>query len=254
MSNADIEAKVEELKSPKTFNARAALNQTTYPTDSVEVYADAEVAHRINLLANDAGKARHLADTIHARAYAEALELASGNATVESDPEAEAKAVADSAADFKLAHNSAQVLENKLAAELEDLDKTVLTFHLRGLAPKQWRLIHSLGRKTIKEPVRKHFDKGEDGDEDFQTETIERNIARNEWINNSCIASAIVKVENRDGEVDSSVWSAEDVAVLYDTYFESEYGKLKETMEHLTFTNNLFQAAVQHDAGFLLKR
>lgn len=252
MSN--VETYLEEAKSPKTFNARKAVNQTTYPVDKVEVYADAEAAHAISILANDAAKARHHADTIHAKAYERALEIAIGNASVESDPEAEAEAEAHNKADYIKASNEAELLETKLAAELAELDKTVLTFHLRGLAPKQWRLIHSLGRKEIKEPVRKHFEKGEDGDEEFQTEIVERNIARNAWINNSCIASAIIKVENRDGEVDTSVWSVEDVANVYDTYLESEYEKLKATMESLTFANNLFQFAIQQDADFLPKR
>jgi hypothetical protein len=252
--STSVEQHIEDLTSPKTFNARKAINGTTYPVDKVEVYADAEAAHAINILAADAAKARHLADTLYAKAYERALEIANGNATVESDPEAEAKAKAVAAPGYVSAASEATKLEAKLAAELAELDKTVLTFHLRGLAPKQWRLIHSLGRKEIKEPVRKHFEKGEDGDEDFQAEIVERNIARNAWINNSCIASAIIKVENRDGEVDTSVWSVEDVADIYDTYLESEYEKLKSTMESLTFANNLFQVAVQQDADFLPKR
>lgn len=252
MSN--VETYLEEAKSPKTFNARKAVNQTTYPVDKVEVYADAEAAHNINILAADAAKARHLADTLYAKAHEEALEVAMRNASVESDPEAEATYAALKAPGYHHADEEARELENKLAAELQELDKTVLTFHLRGLAPAQWRLIHKQGRKEIKEPVRKHFEKGEDGDEDFQTEVIERNIARNAWINNSCIASAIIKVENRDGEVDTSVWSVEDVANVYDTYLESEYEKLKSTMENLTFANNLFQFAIQQDADFLPKR
>lgn len=252
--STSVEQHIEDLKSPKTFNARKAVTGATYPVDKVDVYADAEAAHAINILANDAAKARHLADSIHAKAYERALEIALGNASVESDPEAEAKAAADANSDFRLADVDAKVLEATLASELAELDKTVLTFHLRGLAPAQWRLIHKGGRKEIKEPVRKHYERGEDGDEEFQADIVERNIERNAWINNSCIASAIIKVENRDGEVDTSVWSAEDVGHIYDTYLESEYEKLKATMESLTFANTLFQQAVQQDADFLPKR
>ena len=54
--------------------------------------------------------------------------------------------------------------------------------------------------------------------------------------------------------MDTSVWSVDEVEVLFDTYLESEYGKLKATMESLTFTNNLFQVAVQQDVDFLPKR
>ena len=56
----------EGLKAPKTFDARAAITGATYPTDSIDVYSDAELAHQLNLAANDAAKARYLAETIKA--------------------------------------------------------------------------------------------------------------------------------------------------------------------------------------------
>lgn len=253
MSNA--EAIAEDLKAPGKFNARNAITGNTYPVDSVDLYSDAEAAHKINVLANDAAKARYGAQAIHDRAYAAALEQFTADQNAESeDPAIEAKAAADASLPYKLADAQAVRLETKLAEALPALRETMLTFHLRGLAPAQWRTIHKLGRREVKEPVRKHFEKGEDGDEAFQAELVERSIERNNWINNSCIASAITKVENRNGDVDTSVWSVEDVANLFDTYLESEYGKLKATMESLTFANNLFQVAVQEDIDFLQRR
>ena len=254
MSNS-IEEHLEELKSPKTFNARKAINKATYPVDSVDVYADAQVAHRINILANDATKLRYNAQLIWDKAYAEGLEASQANQTAESDPaDEEAKTYASGILAYVAADKEAAVAEAALAEAIPALRESMLTFHLRGLAPEQWRLIHKLGRKEIKEPVRKHFEKGEDGDEDFQSAIVERNIERNNWINNSFIASAIIKVVNSEGEEDTSVWSVEDVENLFNHYLESEYGKLKAAMESLTFANNIFQNAVQQDVDFLPKR
>lgn len=254
MSNT-IEERLDELKSPKTFNARAAVKKTTYPVDKVDVYADAEAAHEVNILANDAAKARYGAQLIWDKAKAHALDVLGAGATAESeDPEDEAKAIADGNAQFTEADKEASALEAELAAALIPLRETMLTFHMRGLAPAQWRNIHKLARKEIKEPVRKNFEKGEDGDEEFQLVTLERNIDRNDWVNHTCIASAIIKVTNQQGEEDTSVWTTEDVADLFDHYLESEYSKLKNLMEQLTFANNLFQVAVQEDVDFLPKR
>lgn len=253
--STSIEERLEEMKSPKTFNARAAVKKTTYPVDKVDVYADAEAAHEVNILANDAVKARYGAQLIWDKAKANALEvLAAGATAVSEDPEDEAKAIADNNPQFIEADKEASALEAELAAALIPLRSTMLTFHLRGLAPAQWRNIHKLGRKEIKEPVRKNFEKGEDGDEEFQLATLERNIERNNWVNNASIASSIIKVVNPDGEEDTSVWTTEDVADLFDHYLESEYGKLKDMMEQLTYANNLFQVAVQQDVDFLANR
>lgn len=253
--STSIEQHVEELKSPKTFNARAAVNQTTYPTDTVDVYSDAEAAHKINILANDAAQARYNAQLIFDKCKSNALAKALENQTaVSEDPELEATAVALADPTFAKADVEASDLEQGLAAALPALRATMLTFHLRGLAPALWRLIHKSGRKEVKEPVRKHFEKGEDGDEAFQVELVERSIDRTNWINNSCIASAIIKVTNAEGEEDNGVWSAEDVANVHDHYLESEYDKIKRTMESLTFANNLFQIVVEKDSDFLPKR
>ena len=243
----DSKAIAEELKSPKTFNAKAAVNETTYPTDSVEVYADAKTAHRINILANDAAKLRYNADLIKAKFISEQPEAAGVEDEEYTGDGTEAPGWAE-------ADEAAKEVEQELADAIPALQATMLTFHLRGLAPELWRLIHKLGRKEIKEPVRKHFEKGEDGDEEFQAEIVERNIERAAWINNSCIASAIIKVTNAAGEEDTEVWTVKDVAHVYGTYLESEYEKIKAMMETLTFANNLFQVAVQQDADFLLRR
>lgn len=241
-----IEDRIEDLKDPKTFNARAAVNSATYPTDSIDVFSDAAVAHKVNVAGHEAAKARFLAQN----AFDAAVKRASEHASVEADPQAEA------AGDpiFKKLDAEAKELEAQLTELLPELEASKLTFHLRGLAPAQWRLIHKKAAKEIKAPVRKHFEKGEDGDEAFQAEEVERNIDRNAWINDTCIASAITKVVNADGEVDTAVWATEDVANLSALYLESEYAKLLNLMEQLTFANTLFQRALEQDSDFLPKR
>jgi hypothetical protein len=243
---AEAQERAKALQEKGTFNARAAVNNATYPADQIDVYSDARVAHEVNVAAHEAALARGVAQN----AFAELVRQAAENGTVESDPEAEAKEDAT----YKALDAEATELEAKVAELLPGLEASKLTFHLRGLAPKQWRLIHSLGRKEIKAPVRRHFENGEDGDEAFQAEEVERNILRNAWINNACIAPAIVKVVNPKGEEDTGVWTVDDVATIDDTYLESEYAKLKNLMEQLTFANTLFQRAIEQDADFLPRR
>lgn len=229
-----------ELKAPAAFNARAAITGATYPTDHIDVYSDASLAHKLNLTANDAAKARYLAETIKEQFKA------SGNMTVEDAPE--------DAPGYAAADNEARELEAQVAELVDELQKSVLTFHVRGLAPAQWRLIDKKWRKEIKPPARKNFPMTEEGEEEYDLATYERNKERVAAINNDQIASAITKVVRKhDGATDASVWKVEDVAEVHDKYLESEYEKLKNLVVQLTFANNLFQIAVEQDADFLSK-
>ena len=243
------EARVEELKAPATFDARSAVNGATYPKDSIDVYSDAELAHEVNIAAHEAAKARFLADTIKNNFINE--QAGEGAGTVEYAPYegdgTEAPGYADAAA-------KAIVLESNVAALLPALQDSVLTFHIRGLAPKQWRLIDSKWRKEIKPPARKNFPQTEEGEEEYNVITRERDIERMAGIKNDQIASGIFKVVRKhDGAVDTKVWKEADVAVLNDTYLPSEYDKLQNLVVQLTFANSLFQIAVEQDADFLSK-
>lgn len=238
--SADIAEKIaEELKSPTTFDARAAVTGATYPTDSIDVYADAAVGHRVNIAANEAAQARFLAETI--------LEnLKKGDQSIEFDP--------TEAPEYVTADKDASELEAKLADLLKGLRGSVLTFHLRGLAPAQWRLIDAKWRKAIKPPARKNYPQTEEGEEEYTLAIYERDLLRLAEITNEMIASAIIKVVRKsDGAEDTGVWKGEDVKVINDTYLESEFNKIKSLVEQLTFANNLFQIAVEHDTDFLPK-
>lgn len=230
-------ARAEELKAASTFDAKAAVTGATYPTDSIDVYSNAELAHRLNVVANDAAKARYLAESIK-------------NAFV---PETVEDSLED-APNYKDADAEASELEAEVAELVGELQKSVQTFHVRGLAPAQWRLIDKKWRKEIKEPARKNFEQTEEGEEEYNLACRERNIERIYAIQNDQIASAITKVVRKhDGATDTSVWKTEDVAHIHDLYLESEFEKLLNLVVQLTFANNLFQVAVEKDADFLSK-
>ncbi|WP_346924989.1 hypothetical protein [uncultured Arthrobacter sp.] len=230
----------EELKAPTTFDAKAAITGTTYPVDSIDIYSDAQLAHELNIVANEAAKARHLADSI--KTGFEAKEHKSVEDSLEDQP-----GYADALAE-------ATKLEAEVAELVAKLQRSVITFHVRGLAPAQWRLIDKYWRKEIKEPARKNFPQTEEGEEEFVQASRERNIERIAAIQNDQIAKAITKVVRKfDGAEDKSAWKPDDVASIHDLYLESEFDKLLNLVVQLTFANNLFQIAVEQDADFLSK-
>jgi hypothetical protein len=229
----DIEsatAIVDGLKSKTTFDARSAINGTTYPTGKVKVYLNAALAHEMNLAADDLLKARNRIEN-----------LKGTNEGIVETPEQEA------------ADAEAAELEAKIEALVVQVRDSALTFHIRGLAPAQWRLIYKKWRKAVKQPVRKNFELGSEGEEEFETETFERNLERNDKINEDQVACAITKVVNGNGDEDSSVWSVEDVANLHATLLESEWTRLKAEVENLTFAQTLFNSTMEQDADFLRK-
>ena len=241
----------EELKSEKTFDARRAVTGATYPQDSIDVYADAKLAHELNIAVHDAAQARFLADSIKERYAQKKREEAALDLGVEAEPY---EGDGTEAPDYAAANAEAEALEAKVPDLLTALRDSVLTFHLRGLAPAQWRLIHKKWRKEIKPPARKNYPNTEDGEEEYELAVHERNIERNDSVNHDTIASAITKVVRKvDGAEDTNVWKVDDVRHIFDTYLESEYDKIKNLVQQLTFANNLFHIAVEQDADFLSK-
>ena len=241
----------EGLKSEKTFDARKAVTGATYPTDFIDVYSDAQLAHELNILANEAAKARYLADSIAAGWAKKQQELAAQDQGVEAEAYT---GNGTEAPTWETANAEAVSLETQVAELVSDLQRSVLTFHVRGLAPAQWRLIHKKWRKEIKPPARKNFPNTEDGEEEFELATHERNIERNDAVNLDTIASAITKVVRKaDGSEDTNVWTVDDVRNIFDAYLESEFDKIKNLVQQLTYANNLFSIAVEKDADFLSK-
>lgn len=240
----------EGLKSEKTFDARKAITGATYAKDSIDVYSDAELAHELNVAANDAAKARFLADSIR-EGWIKKQKEAADTESVEAEPY---EGDGTEAPDYADADEQAKFEEHKVAELVAKLRDSVLTFHLRGLARKQWELIDAKQRKAIRPPARKNYPNTEDGEEEYELAVHERNIERNNAVTCDMIASAITKVVRKvDGAEDTSVWKQEDVANLRGSYLESEFNKIKNLVEQLTFANNLFHIAVEQDADFLSK-
>jgi hypothetical protein len=227
----DIDAKVEEMKSPATFDVRAALNNQTYATDKVRVYVNAAVMHTANIKADEVAKLRR---------EAEFLEASHGGITT--PEEATAK------------EEEADALEAEVADLIKSVQDSALDFHLRGLPPKQIQLIDKKWRKEIKFPVRSNYENTPEGQEEFEMETWERNKDRNEMINHDAIANCIFKVVRAsDGAESTSVWKAEDVKNLFETVLETEYEKLRLLYQDLTFAHTIFDRAIVEDADFLSK-
>jgi hypothetical protein len=249
MSIEAAAAIAETLKDEKTFDARSAVTDATYPADHIDVYSNAAVAHELNLVANDAAKARYLAETIKANFIKRQRDEDAEGQSIEHEPYVGDGTEAPGYAEADTEATKAEALVPPLLAKLQE---TVRTFHVRGLAPAQWRLIDAKWRKAIKPPARKNYPQTPDGEEEYELAVYERNIERTAAINNDQIASAITSVVRKfDGATDTSVWKVEHVAQIHDTYLESEYDKLKNLVVQLTFANNLFHLAVERDADFL---
>lgn len=122
---------------------------------------------------------------------------------------------------------------------LNDLEAGALTFHLRGLAPKLWRTIDKVWRNKMK------ADKDAD---DFARREID--MARNEKVNIDMVRNAITSIVDAEGNEYEGTPPFEQIEALYDNVLETEWYKLKELSDQLTFANELFGAA-SGDADFL---
>lgn len=237
-------AAAEELKSPATFDVQQALSGQTYPADKVVVRINAALAHTMNLEAEEAARLAWESE----RAFKQAQDMLQAESSI-----AEPEGYDEKLAEAEAKKQEASEAEAKVARLIEQVNSTALTFHMRGLAPKQVELIDKKCRKAIKPPARKNFAQDEDGQEEYELAVWERNRDRNQLVNHECIASSIVKVVNAKGEVDSKVWKAEDVENLQAVILETEYEKLRLMMQDLSFAHTLFNRTIEQDADFLSK-
>lgn len=212
------DAKVEELKADETFDLADVLNDVTYPTDEVTVYLKGDKTHEYNLTIQ----------RIAELAQEESAQRANENGMTES-PELEAikKAVEDE--------------ELKAMLLLDEIRTSSLTFHMRGLAPAQWRIIVKQWEHKIKPETK--------SEEDVTAATVERNRKTNAEI----IATSIVKTVNAKGQVSKGAITIEAVEKLNDVLLESEYARVLQMANQLTFANNMFHNVLAADADFLSK-
>lgn len=210
------EAVAADMKSEESFDLSDALKGASYPTDDVTIFIDGENAHALNMVLADISEL-----AMDATKYA-----AGNNGGMADSPEKE---------EIDKQIEELEVRQKELIAKVLG---SALTFTVRGAAPEQWKLI-------IKKWTRKSKKQ-----EDLEDEQ-ERVEWANEQIDNELISKTIVKITNAKGGTQSGAVSIDDVANLRGTVLQSEFSKLMEAVNALTFANGLFQNAIASDADFL---
>jgi hypothetical protein len=216
---AAAEAKVAEMKAPGTFDLANALKGASYPTEAVSIFLNGELAHELNI---NYDRIAELAQ--------EALKYSAANQGSMTDgPEKEP-------IDAEIAEIEAENLEL-----LEEIRKSVLTFQLRGVAPKQWKLIIKKWQRKMKSEF------------DLPAEQAEAEEWANAKIDAELVAKATVKITDAEGNEDAGAVSQETAEELQGTVLQSEWQKLLGAANNLTFANGLFAQAIAADADFLSK-
>ena len=212
------EAHVESMK--KNFSLADVLaDKVKYPTDTVDIFLDGDAAYKVIQMLERITDLRQEA------------ELASVEApSIAGSPEAEE------------ANAKADELEKELEKVLEVAKNSMLTVTMSGIPSKVWRVIDAKARREFPD------DKGKS-----QGEIIEQNIRRNEWVNIELVKVAIQDIKDVDGNtVDTGTITRESVEALYDGLYETEWSKLLELKDRLTFANALFDEVTAGDADFTL--
>lgn len=211
-----VEAKVEELKGEESFDLADVLKGASYPTDEVSIFLNGEKAHELNANLEEISELSR-----------QALQYTAGNnGGVADSPEKE---------DLDEQISELEIRQRLLIA---DVLKSRLTFTVRGAAPEQWKLI-------IKKWTRKSKKA-----EDIEDEQ-ERIDWANEKIDAELLAKTIVKIVDANGKVQKSGITQEKIESLRGTVLQSEFAKLLEAANTLTFANGLFHNAIASDSAFL---
>lgn len=213
------EAIVEDLKSVEKFDLRSALSKVSYPTQDVTVYLDGAKAHELNVVLDEISDLEHKAVGYSAQAQGSMVDA----------PEKE--------------DVDAEIAELKVqeAALIKEIAASALTFTLRGLAPTQWRLIDKEARRKIKPASKSEEDQ------------FEAQLERNQMVNIEIVAKGTVKITDANGNVDPSALSVDTAEQLFNGLLETEWMKLQEGIQNLTFAHTLFQNVAMQDADFLSK-
>lgn len=209
----------DEFVKPDKFDLASALNKVSYPTDNVTVYLDGYKAHELNLVFDLIAENEEKSERLSAQK----------NGTIADDPEKEA-------VDAEIEKLKAR--EQVLLAEITG---SALTFKIRGVAPKVWRLMDKEARRTIK-PASKS-----------EEDVFEATLERNEFVNVRLLAKGTVSITDAHGNVDAGALSIENAQTIFDSLIEPEYYKLKTAIENVTFAHTLFQNVTLQDADFLSK-
>ena len=111
----------------------------------------------------------------------------------------------------------------------ERLTASALIFHLKGLAPAATTALENHLKATLP------YTEGAVNDE------------FNKEFNNTLIAKSIVSVERPDGQISTTTWTPEKVAVLNESLYVSEANKLFNGAAEVNYVGAIFDRAVNAD-------
>lgn len=196
-----IEDVMTELGDPETFDVLEFVNGSATPVREVVVYTNADAVLKLGTIFNK--------------------------------EEARTQAVKDGEV-LSLADDYEVTDEDEVNALYEELTKTALTFHLKGLAPK------------VIDAMEKHLRATHDYKEGKENE------AYNEAVNMELIARSITSVDRADGTTNSNPWTAEMADDLAVSLYPTELQKLFNAVAEVTYIGNAFHQVAKTD--FLSRR
>lgn len=209
----------DEFVAPESFDLASALNKVSYPTDNVTVYLDGYKAHELNLVLDLIAE--------HEEKLARLQKEASGGITGHPDTEG--------------VEQDIEALKRREEILLAEITSSALTFKIRGVAPKVWRLLDKEARRTIKPQTKSEDD------------MFEAQLERNEFVNVRLLSKGTVSITDAKGRTDAGALSIENAQTLWDSLIEPESLKLKNAIENVTFAHTLFNNVTLQDADFLSK-
>lgn len=217
IDTAEVNAVVEEMKGDETFDLVEALNEVTYPKGEVKVYLDAAGAEELNEILQEISELARQAAGFSAEAQGSMTDA----------PEKEAL-------DAEI-----EVLQAREKELIQRVSGSALTFTMRGVAPAVWRIL-------VKEVRRKNKPASKSDDD-----VAEANEIQVEKLDNELVAAAIIKVTNSKGNSDERAFKVETVEKLRDKLLQSEWERLVDKANVLTFANSVFHNVKAADADFL---
>lgn len=207
----------EELKAPETFELASVLTGVTRPKDEITIYTDGERAHQLD----------EVLEAISSLSREQAQLPVTGGIT--GNPRADE------------IEGELKELEEASALLIDVIRESSLTFHMRGVPPKQTRLIVKEWERKLK--PEKHAS---------QEEVAEVEEQRVDKINAELIAKSTYKVV-RDGKEFNGAVTIEFVENLRDEISGGEFQRLANMANSLTVGHGLFNQMIAADADFLSK-
>jgi len=209
---AESQKTIEEVKNPETFDLGAFIQgKVKYPTSEATVVLDRDTIFTARELAEE------IADT-------EAEKRGEASVSIAPDP----------SYDEKLTE-----LKNKLEAVMKEAEASSLTFTMKGVPPKVWRVADKALRQKFKTEKTATDD-----------EKMEIDIAFRAAINIEIVWATTQKIVDPTGKVVEKP-SKEIIAQLADNLDEHEWVKLVDLANQLTFEIANLDDAVTMDKDFL---